>query len=94
MECASLPTHGSVGDWGKGVCMCVCGGMLEKKKKESVLYVCVGGKGVGFSDVRMTSAAEGRCVKDTPASRGPLECVIVCVSRLPITSVAKHLEEL
>ena len=27
----------------------------------------------------MTSAAEGRCVKDAPASRGPLECVCVCV---------------
>ena len=60
--------------------MCVRGedgGMLEKKKKMKV-YVC-GRKGVGFSDVWMTSAAEGRCVKDVPASRGPPECVCVCV---------------
>lgn len=49
---------------------------MEKKKKK--VYVC-GRKGVGFSDVWMTSAAEGRCVKDTPASRGPPECVCDCV---------------
>lgn len=56
--------------------------MLENTK----MKVCVEGR----HDVRMTSAAPGNCVKDTPASKGPPECVIVCVSRLPITSVEKH----
>ena len=93
-------------------CACVCERRRWRdvgKEKKMKVYVC-GRKGVGFSDVWMTSAAEGRCVKDVPASRGPPECVCVCVSvcvhvcacacvctcvsRLPITSVAKHLEAL
>lgn len=63
------------------VYLCVCRGSEEKmegrwERKKFRVYVC-GRKGVGFSDVRMTSAAKGRCVKDTPASRGPPECVCV-----------------
>ena len=54
--------------------------MLENKK----MKVCVEGR----YDVRMTSSAQRHCVKDTPASKGPPECVIVCVSRRP--SVEKH----
>lgn len=53
------------------------GGIFEKKK----MYEC-GRNGVGFADMQMTSAAEGRWVKDTPASRSPPECVhvVVCIS--------------
>lgn len=82
-SCWNVPRYWLMGQWTIG-CVCVCAcvrrvwGEDGKRKKNDIVCVC-GRKDVGFSDVRMTSAPEGRCVKDTPASRGPPECVCVCL---------------
>lgn len=70
-------------------CVCVCTGCEEKMEgcfKRNKLKVCMRRRiGVGFSDVPMTSGAEGRCVK----ARGPPVCMCVCVC----ASLGSPLEE-